>query len=585
MTDSLTERRRAKWPARRLGVGVAVLATTGAWIIVFGLTPVPGWNWSIAERLSTSFTITWYAAHELIAWAIPLSWLQPSHNDVISPLVSGTTGQQCLARVLLAIAAGLAAAVPLVRWRHERTPRRHGTVWLDSKFPRWSEGADAITNANVAMAPSVKRTGHGLEIAPGVTLSREYEARPIVVAGDPGGGKTVAFWNLIFQLRNRRSHLHMILHDVKGDITERWPDDRAILLGPHDERSYGWAIGKDIIGEIRARELAAQLVVASEREPNWPTGAQEILVGIVLTLQRDHKTDWGWSDLKEALDLPDPELREFASKYNPAASRFLSVGNDGSFTLNAGSYVSTLLAPINRLIAPLAKAWGDLAPEYQISLRSWLDDRSPAKPVLILQRAADLPALSKAWIGAAIGLMAAHLLATRKDDNPADKKEKSCPECWFLLDEFAQIHLDLRSFLPVLETGRSLGLRVVIGLQNFGQLAGPDTSNLGAQLRQLAGTFLVFHLDPGPDAAAVAEGRLTRAAVRTWVTNEKTGKTSQSSEEIPILMQDDLAALKITRDGPQGYLIHGNAAFRLTWPFPKTPKQREGTMRASRLYE
>jgi hypothetical protein len=585
MTDSLTERRRAKWPARRLGVGVAVLATAATWIIVFGLTPVPGWNWSIAERLSMSFTITWYAGHELIAWAIPYPWLQPSHNDAISLLVSETKGQQCLGRMLLSVAAGLAAAVPLVRWRHERTPRRIGTVWLDSKFPRWSEGADAIANANAAMMASARRTGYGLEIAPGVTLSREYEARAILVAGDPGGGKSVAFWNLIFQLRNRRSHLHMIVHDVKGDITERWPDDRAILLAPHDERSYGWAIGKDVIGEIRARELAAQLVLASERAPNWPAGGQEILVGIILTLQHEHETNWGWSGLKKALDLPDPELREFASKYNPAASRFLALGDDGSFTLNAGSYVSTLMAPINRLVAPLAKAWGDLAPEYQISLREWLDNPNPDKPALILQRAADLPALSKAWTGAAIGLMTAHLLATRKDENPADKKGKNRSECWFLLDEFAQIQLDLRNFLPVLETGRSLGLRAVIGLQNFGQLAGTDSSNLGAQLRQLAGTFLVFHLDPGPDAATVAEGRLTKAAVRTWVTNEKTGKTSQSSEEIPILTQNDLAALKITRDGPQGYLIHGNAAYGLTWLFPKTPKQRDGSIRANRLYE
>ena len=234
--------------------------------------------------------------------------------------------------------------------------------------------------------------------------------------------------------------MHLILHDVKGDLTERWPDDRFILLAPHDERSFGWAIGRDIVGEIRAREFAAQLIVHSERSPNWSAGAQEILVGVILTLQHELGTGWGWADLKAALDLADAELREFASRCNKAAARFLALGEEQSFTLNASSYVATLMAPINRLIAPIAKAWGDLSPEYQISLRAWLDDPHPDKPVLILQRAADLPSLSKAWIGAAIGLMTAHLLATRKIPiPPTERTNQIAGSCWMNLHRLGSI--------------------------------------------------------------------------------------------------------------------------------------------------
>jgi type IV secretory pathway TraG/TraD family ATPase VirD4 len=487
-----------------------------------------------------------------------------------------------VAHFALALVAGLAAAAPLARWRYETTPRRLGTCWLNSSFPRWSEGSDAIANANAALAKSISRTGRGIEIVPGVALSREVESRAILLVGDPGGGKTVALWLLILQLRRRPAHL--IIHDVKGDLVERWPDDRFLLLAPHDSRSAAWDVARDVVGELRVREWAAALVAVSYSNPNWGQGAQEILVGVVLALQQQRGTHWGWADLKAAIDLPDAKLREFASRGNPAAARFLAVGEDGNFTLNAGSYISTLLAPINRLVAPLAKAWADVDPKHCISLRAWLDNPNPAKPTLVLQRAADLPDLSTTWMGAALSLMTAHLLATRQDSNPGDRGGGKTRECWFVLDELPQLGLNPKTFLPILETGRSLGLRTIVGLQNFGQLDSAENANFGAQLLQLGRALLAFHLDPGPFAAAV-EGAVTKGSVRTWLANEKTGKVSPNSEETPILTQADLAELDITRDGAEGYVIYNNAAFRLVWPFPKTPKQREGTLRLARMYE
>ena len=70
--------------------------------------------------------------------------------------------------------------------------------------------------------------------------------------------------------------------------------------------------------------------------------------------------------------------------------------------------------------------------------------------------------------------------------------------------------------------------------------------------------------------------------MRTWT---KTGDNNQTKEpdsvEVPILLQDDLARLRITRDGAEGYLIIDNAAFGLLWPFPETPIQREASIRGA----
>jgi hypothetical protein len=109
----------------------------------------------------------------------------------------------------------------------------------------------------------------------------------------------------------------------------------------------------------------------------------------------------------------------------------------------------------------------------------------------------------------------------------------------------------LNRFLPIFETGRSLGLRAILGLQNFDQFSGEGapSASLAVQLRQLAGVWLAFHLDPGPDAKIIAEGRLTKGQIRIWEKDSKTGEAKPGSKDIPILEQGDLVELRVTATG------------------------------------
>jgi hypothetical protein len=585
MTEqSSPERIRAEWPSVLWGLGTGAFATTAAWIVAFGILHIYSWSGSVLEMSAQSLGLLPKIAKEF--FILYGMWEPLSSNDVaIATLEHENALSQYVGRVVIALIAGLFVADTLRRWRYERTLRRQLGQWPAKTIPSWSEGKDAIANANAMMTPSTLRTGRGLEIAPGVALSKEIEARPILLAGDPGGGKTVAVWQLIPQLLERPD-AQLIVHDTKGDMTARWPSE-FILLAPHDVRSFGWDIGADVTDETTARELAAQLIANSERAPHWPNGAQEILVGAIRTLQTEHAANWGWADLKAALDLHDPDLREFATRHHPAAARFLALDETGNFTLNAGSFVSTLMAPINKLVAPLAEAWGDLAPQYRLSLKKWLDEPAPDRRVVIFQRAPDQPDMSKAWIGAAVKFVSLHLLATRQDRNPANKTSDRQADIWFLLDEFPQIGLNPNSFLPILEVGRSLGLRCIIGIQNFDQMKRFGDGDFGQQLLQFAGTVLAFAMNPGPDAAKICEGRLTKAKIKQWRKQIIDGKrqTHAIDVEIPILCQADLADLALTRDGAQGYLIYKNAAFGLTWSFAENPDQRPGTKRARRPQE
>ncbi|MCK1280100.1 type IV secretion system DNA-binding domain-containing protein [Bradyrhizobium sp. 61] len=167
--------------------------------------------------------------------------------------------------------------------------------------------------------------------------------------------------------------------------------------------------------------------------------------------------------------------------------------------------------------------------------------------------------------------------------NATDVQRKGCLERiatagWMLLQSLlGTVSLDQE----LLEVGRSLGLRVMIGLQSLQQLSRIQGQHAPAELLQLIGTLICFRLNPGTDAKRICEERLTTAPVRTWTQNDKTGTKEPSSKEIRILTQDDLSSLRITRDGAQGYLVIGNAAFGLEWPFPNTPIQRESSIRSA----
>jgi hypothetical protein len=239
------------------------------------------------------------------------------------------------------------------------------------------------------------------------------------------------------------------------------------------------------------------------------------------------------------------------------------------------------MAPINKLVSPLAAAWGDVHPDYRISLKAWLDEQNPLRPTMILQRAPDLSAMSAGWIGSAVQCMIRHLVASREDNNPCDNEMPDLPEVWFLLDEFAQLGV-MPEFFQLLETGRSLNIRAAIGFQNFSQLIRLYGPNAADEMLSLSGSLIALRQNPGKSSKIICEERLTKAPVRTWKDKTANGKTIREpdSKEIEILRQDDLASLKITCDGAQGFLIIGNAAYGMTWRFPIVPVQRRGTIRA-----
>ncbi len=294
---------------------------------------------------------------------------------------------------------------------------------------------------------------------PDVFLPRNREIQSILAIGRPRYGKSTAIQYMLDGVLARAGN-KLVVYDSKGDVTAEWPRMKVILLAPHDTRSWAWAVGQDVLGETGAREFSSALIVVSDREPHWGLGGVEILVAVVRGLQTTKNTKWSWQDLDVTANLPDKQLRRWAQRYHRPALRYLTLDPEtGEFDRTAASYVSSAMSAIYKLVRPLSQAWSKIHPDYQVSLRSWLQDKAPERRTIIFQAAAHLPAISTAWIAAALDLMARFCVGPALPDS-AERR------LWYVLDEFSTVP-EISGMNSLLAQGPSKGVCVILACQNL----------------------------------------------------------------------------------------------------------------------
>ena len=555
----------------------AVLVGMAALVVLFGLLPPEVWrDLSLSDRLGTAGRIScalgWNAALD----GLHASLLNRLHvPDPIGALdfddLHGAVGQ----RWYLAMTTTCVAAGPIAWLAWLLTPRTRAARHVDG--PRLVEGVSAPRRARRTLRAALGR-GHTIDLAPGVPLPKEREIRSIALLGGQRSGKTVVMRSLMRQVLDTEAK--MIVHDTKGDVTRDWPRDDAILLAPHDKRSWGWDVGRDIVGTMPAFELAAALVPEAEKEPLWAQGAQQILTAVLVALQHQHGTAWGWSEVCAALQQSPVKLYEMARDHYPIATNFLALENN-EFTRTSASYVTTLVAPLARVIQPLAAAWGDLHPDYRISLRQWAADGYEGPRTIILQRTPAYPETSRIWMSAVIS----HLINITGGSDYEDSPHR---RLWLFLDEFPQIG-KIKPLYDVPATHAAKGVTLVLAFQTLGQVKDVYGSQAIANLGQLTGTKIVFRTQ-GEDARYVSETlvgswrysaleRSMKLGGQTW-SGEGTG--GWRTHEQAVLLPSYFSSLAPTTAGVDGLVIglDGGDVYRLSWPYEEWPEQRPAGMPA-----
>jgi hypothetical protein len=275
------------------------------------------------------------------------------------------------------------------------------TVRFDRPPARVLRGRQLLTAAAARRAfartsrEESRLCGAGLELLPGLTVSRERETRHWLIWGSVGAGKTQTMLRLILAAIERGDGMFVL--DVKGDMTAKLPGE-PLLVAPQDQRSLVCNVASDCRTKQDARELAARLIPKSD-DPMWSDAARDILVACVAALQATKPERWSWHDLHKTATSNADTLLNFAKMYHADAVRLL----ENPETRTTQSVLSTFQAHMH-VVGALGDAWRHSA-NGSLSVASWLQQPTPHRPV-ILQHDPRYPEVSHAWIGGLLALLA-----------------------------------------------------------------------------------------------------------------------------------------------------------------------------------
>jgi hypothetical protein len=425
-------------------------------------------------------------------------------------------------------------------------------------------GKDATRAFLQSTAVEINQSGVGLELLPGLTVSRDRESWHWLIWGSVGAGKTQTMLNLVLAALARGDGVLVI--DVKGDMTAMLPGE-PLLIAPQDQRSMIWDVARDCRTKQEARELAARIIPGSQ-DPMWSDAAREILVACVATLQATKGVQWTWRDLHEISTSSGDVLLAMARQNHRDAVRLLE--NPESRTTQ--SVLSTFQTHMH-VVASLADAWKTAA-NGRFAVSDWLHAPMPHRPV-ILQHDPRHPELSSIWIGGMLGLLASNVGSPSLHES----RER---RIWIFADEFPQLPR-LNNFSTFLDLGRSKGVIAVLCAQDLAQLRATYGRDRADAWVGMIGTKIITRLNLGRGAEEASqligdqdierEERSETAAGGTWSVT-----TIRRRDSRRVITADEIA----TRLGPRSDGIRvlmlglGKDALELQVPYVTLPILRPG---------
>lgn len=414
---------------------------------------------------------------------------------------------------------------------------------------------------------SAKKLGEGLKIHPRFRwqLSLDQESRHSLIWGSTGGGKTQIFipWMQAAMARGDR----LVIFDNKGDFTS-WLPGRIILMAPWDARSATWDIAQDCQNRQDAQELAARLIPEGH-DPLWHQSARQVLTAVIVKLQHEQPGIWSWASLYELACSSQEDLLDIVKQFVPEARHlFESPGKTTqSVLINLGANLS--------VVAQLAAAWGHAEPCRRFSFSKWLNNDKSKRRVVVLQGSGRYSDLARSYLKAALTLMSSRI-------NSPDFCDSRSRRLWFFLDEFPQLG-ELTDFSPLLEIGRSKGIRVVIGAQDIAQIKNLYGEHTAASWTSMIGTQIVVRLNPGETVNTLATEIIgTRTVDRVAY---HSNKREAPVREHPLVVDPVVISEKLGPNdrGVRALVLGFGDVFLLEWPFVNPAEVRRSSIPAEWL--
>lgn len=426
--------------------------------------------------------------------------------------------------------------------------------------------------------------GKGLKIHPSITLSRAQEVQSFLFMACQGGGKTQVLWRMMDAAINRVDENNNfsgdknIIYDlVKGDFTEsvgKSPNGASpILISPWDERSAVWDIAKDCRTLADAASFSRGLIPSSQ-DPLWSNASRNVLTAILVKLQSEYSTNWGWYELYQLAYLPVEDLKEIAAKHYPPA---LAAVMDAESKTTQSIYINlhAFLSPIYRLFLLYKDS-----KNKRFSIIEWLNNDNSHVRNIILQGNLEDEELSAGYIRSITEILTNRIASLEFEQS---KKRR----IWFWLDEVKQAG-KIECLARLMEYGRSKGVACVLAIQDISQIRQLYPQHEDQKWLALCGIKIYGQIRGGDSQKFVVDQIGTRIVDRyqqsinksTANENERSVNTSYARDNNDIVvLESELEELGLTNDNGGGIKAMvigiGPNALKLQWSFYSPPKLRK----------
>ena len=552
-----------------LGLFAAVVAALAAWAMAFLVLRPSIWTHDHAAAMPFAYSWSWFKASALAATT------GGGDSNIRSEIWRLDAVPAVHWRTLAVLYASLAAAV-VAMVRQASSLASGKSVTLLDGVELVTDPARARREANAKFFPLRLQHGNGIWLAPGIRVDWELPSRSINVYGATGGGKTqwlMYYISQILEAQQLGSNERIFIYDFKQEFYQKFPlpTDRIILLSPKDERSDGWAIGRDLETPYHMREFCEVLIKSvnegqSGKDPKWSKGAAEIVTGAMVFMQKMRQENWSFIHVLQVLQSPPQSLRGIMEKVWPDALQYCILNADKSGWNDTGASYFTDVAAMCKVLRMLDDAWGHLPKSRLFSIRDWVSNDGKGKPgkgkpgdcdyvppdcdyvppetrTLILGGFPELEIINAAFSAAFLAVLTAK--AKSLDDNPLRRVHLIVDEARQLIAGFGT------SAESSMAVGRSKGLSMVLCWQSATQIQGALSDADSKSLVSITGTSVILKQNPGDGADFLIKQLLGRQRTAKQQWSKSMGpQTSYSVSEqtheeecvMPTALTQDLAA-------------------------------------------
>jgi len=311
--------------------------------------------------------------------------------------------------------------------------------------------------------------GHSVPLC----VDKDILSKHIMLIGGTGCGKTNVFYHFVKQIKKQLSSDDaMVIFDTKGDYFDHFPSSNNVVIGggtSFSDISTNWNIFKEIVSdgwdneniEMNTQELSWSIFrnsIEKSKDPFFPNAARDLFASILQCMVEEAKDNTDYrreylynSELKKAIDESSIfDIKNMLASHQNCASVLSYIG-DGTSDQALGVFAE-MKGTVRKLFT------SSFAKKGMFSIRDFIRKRE-GKTLFIeydISLGETLTPIYSLLFDLAL-----------KEALGREKRKKG--DVYLICDEFRLLPF-LQHIDDGVNFGRSLGVKVIAGLQSINQL-------------------------------------------------------------------------------------------------------------------